>query len=118
MSRSSTKFEYKALAATTTELLWLQSLLFELHITLPSTPLVLCDNLNAKHLCHNLIYHAHTKHIKLDHHFVHDSMIKGVLDIQNLPTSDQLVDLLTKALGTSHCLSLRNKLMVLPLPSI
>jgi hypothetical protein len=72
VSRSSTKSEYKALANVTAELMWLQVLLKELRISLPSTARLSCDNLGATYLLANPIFHARMKHIEVDFHFVRE----------------------------------------------
>lgn len=43
VSRSSTEAEYRSLAHTAAELSWLQMLLHDLHILVPSTPVALCS---------------------------------------------------------------------------
>ncbi|GKA85304.1 putative RNA-directed DNA polymerase [Tanacetum coccineum] len=60
VSRSSTEAEYKALADTVAELTWLQALLNELGIRSSSTT----------YLSANPIFHARTKHVDIDYHFV------------------------------------------------
>ncbi|KAL3529025.1 hypothetical protein ACH5RR_008347 [Cinchona calisaya] len=47
VARSSTKAEYRSVAATTFELLWIKSLLQELHSSNHYTPLILCNNIGA-----------------------------------------------------------------------
>jgi hypothetical protein len=63
MSRSSTEFEYKALANATAEIMWIQTLLYELKISSPHTANVWCDNMGAKYLSSNPIFHGKTKYI-------------------------------------------------------
>lgn len=69
VSRSSTKSEYKALIATA-EIIWLQSLLGELGVFRSRVPCLWCDNLGATYLSTNPVFHAQTKHIEVDFHFV------------------------------------------------
>ncbi|GJR67015.1 putative RNA-directed DNA polymerase [Tanacetum coccineum] len=79
VSRSSTEAEYKALADTVTELTWLQALLNKLGIRSSSTPILWCDNLGATYLSANPIFHARTKHVEIDYHFVQEKVAQGDL---------------------------------------
>ena len=58
VARSSTKAEYRSIAATTAELRWVCSLLSELGIGLPNSPLVYCNNVGATQLSSNPIFHS------------------------------------------------------------
>ncbi|PNX94499.1 retrovirus-related Pol polyprotein from transposon TNT 1-94, partial [Trifolium pratense] len=60
VARSSTEAEYRSMANTTADLLWIQSLLHELHVPF-HTPTLLCDNLSAVSLAHNPVLHSRTK---------------------------------------------------------
>jgi hypothetical protein len=70
VSRSSTEAEYRSLSLTTAELFWLRMLLKELQISLPSPPVIWCDNSSALALASNPVFHARTKHIEVDVHFI------------------------------------------------
>jgi histone deacetylase 1/2 len=72
VSRSSMEVEYKALANATTELIWVESLLRELGVRLTERPCLWCDNLGATFLSANPVFHAGTKHIEIDFHFVRE----------------------------------------------
>lgn len=70
VARSSAESEYKALAHTSSEILWLHSLFAELgiHHHLPSV--IWRDNVSAAALASNPIFHARTKHFEVGLHFV------------------------------------------------
>jgi hypothetical protein len=70
VSRSSTEAEYKALANATTEIIWIQTLLEELRLTRHVAAMLWCDNLGATYLSANPVFHARTKHIEIDYHFM------------------------------------------------
>lgn len=114
VSRSSTESEYKALANASAELIWLQSLLWELGIHLPRAPLLHCDNIGATYLTLNPMFHARTKHIEIDYHFVRDRVTDKSLDVRFLSSKDQLADILTKPLVSQRFNLLKINLNVRP----
>ncbi|KAF5475573.1 hypothetical protein F2P56_007367 [Juglans regia] len=116
IARSSTKAEYKAVANTTCEVLWIQSLLRELGIFLQDPPKLWCDNLGATYLTVNPILHARTKHVELDYHFVRDRVAAKTLTVSFLSSKDQLADILTKPLSTARFQFLRSSLTLHPVP--
>ena len=99
ISHSSTEAEYKALANATAEVIWVQSLLDELGISQSRVPILWCDNIGATYLSANPVLHARTKHIEVDYHFVRDRVSKKLLDIEYVPTGDQVADGFTKPLS-------------------
>lgn len=72
VSRSSTEAEYKSMANATSELIWMESLLVELGIKLGRLPCLWCDNLGSTYLYENPVFHARTKHVEIDFHFVRE----------------------------------------------
>lgn len=112
VARSSTESEYRALAQLTAELTWLQGLLKEMKISIKGAPILWCDNLSASALASNPIYHARTKHIELDVHFIRDKVMQKQIEIRYVPSHDQVADCLTKGLSPSRFHFLINKLQV------
>jgi len=72
VSRSSTEAEYRALAHTAAEICWFGFLFRELGIPLQTAPCIYVDNLSAIHMAANPIFHARTRHIEIDYHFVRE----------------------------------------------
>jgi len=96
VTRSSIDAEYRSLATTTSETIWLLPLFKELFLPINAPPRLPCDNLGATHLSFNPVQHSRMKHIQIDLHFVRDMVQKKILNIHHVNTHDQLADLLTK----------------------
>ncbi|KAB2607785.1 hypothetical protein D8674_010953 [Pyrus ussuriensis x Pyrus communis] len=111
VSRSSTEAEYKALANAAADVAWIRLVLKDLHIFLPSAPLLHCDNLSTLALCSNPVFHTRIKHLDTDFHFVRERVQKGDLGVQYILTEAQVADILTKGLHSPlfvhHCTNLR-----------
>jgi hypothetical protein len=96
ISRSSTEAEYKVVANSTAEIMWIQILLKEIGIQTPKAGKLWCDNLGAKYLSSNPVFHARTEHIEVDYHFVRERVMRNLLQIDFVPTGDQIADGFTK----------------------
>ena len=110
--------EYQALSDATLETLWLRSLLQELWLPLPISPILWCNNIGATYLAENHVFHSRMKHVEIHYHFVRELVNSKQLWIGYVSTKDQLVDLLTKALPKQRFLHLKSKLHVLPTMSL
>nr|GEU56492.1 uncharacterized mitochondrial protein AtMg00810-like [Tanacetum cinerariifolium] len=99
VAQSSTEAEYKAVAATAAEILWLRSLLSEIGVYLSQTPIIYCDNLGATRLSANPVFHSRMKHLALAYHFVREQVQHGSLRVTHVSTGDHLADPLTKHLA-------------------
>jgi histone deacetylase 1/2 len=110
VSRSSTEAEYKAVANATAEVIWIQTLLYELGIQAPKKAKLWCDNIGAKYLSANPVFHARTKHIEVDYHFVRERVARRLLDIEYISTKDQVADGFTKPLAVRSLEMFKNNL--------
>jgi histone deacetylase 1/2 len=113
VSRSSTESEYKALANVTAELIWVQSLLQELGVPQARPPILWCDNIGATYLSSNPVFHARTKHIEVDHHFVRERVAQKLLHIKFISSKDQPADIFTKPLPLPQFSACRRNLSLL-----
>jgi histone deacetylase 1/2 len=100
VSRSSTEAEYKSLANATAEVMWVQTLLDELGVSQSKAAVLWCDNIGATYLSANPVFHARTKHIEVDYHFVRERVAQKLLDIRFIASGDQVADGFTKSLST------------------
>ena len=114
VSRSSTEGKYRSFAHTTTKLYWLRMLLKDLGVYLHHPPILWCDNISALALASNPIFHAHTKHIAVDYHFVQEKVLNRDMVIKYISTLDQLADIFTKGLPSPWFHALSYKLMGTP----
>ena len=103
VSCSSAEAEYRAMAATAREMVWLQSFVQDLGITTPMPMPMHCDNQAAIFIAGNLAFHERTKHIEIDCHFIRDKVLMGVISTPHVSSSDQIVDIFTKSIiGVSY----------------
>lgn len=89
-------------------------LLKELHISLSSPPTLWCDNSGALALASNPVFHARTKHIEVDVHFVREKVANRDIQLHYLSTLDQVADIFTKGHTADQFCFLRAKLKVVP----
>ena len=116
VARSSCESEYRAMANTAAEIIWLTHLLRELHVLSPDRPTLLCDNQSALFMSQNPVSHKRAKHIDLDYHFVRELVTSGKLYTKFVPTKLQVADIFTKSLPRTQFESFRDMLSLGPPP--
>lgn len=79
VARSSAEAEYRSLALTTCEVLWLQQLFKDLglHTLHPTT--IKCDNKAALSIVANPVHHERIKHVDMDCHFIREKQATGAI---------------------------------------
>ncbi|CAN6694593.1 unnamed protein product [Malus baccata var. baccata] len=110
VARSSTEAEYQSLANTAAELTWICKLLVDIAYKSPYIPQLWCDNVFALSLAKNPLFHARTKHVKLDYHYIREKVLAREGSVHYIGTEQQIADICTKALAKDQFHSLRNKL--------
>jgi hypothetical protein len=116
VAKSSTEAEYRSMALTVAEMYWLRMLFQELRVPLLHTPCLWVDNLGALSLSSNPVFHARTKHIEVDYHFIREKIFNRDLFARYISTHSQPSDIFTKGLSKTRFHLLRGKLMVASLP--
>ena len=77
------------MTTTAAEVVWIQQLLKNLHISSSSIPLLHCDNISAMALATNHVLHSKAKHIEVDCHFVRELVQQGTILLQFVSSAEQ-----------------------------
>jgi hypothetical protein len=97
---SSTEAEYKALCATTCEVVWLRRLLRDVGEEQRKATMIKCDNQSSIKLENNPIYHARTKHVDAQFHFVREKIQSNDVSLMYCNTCENVAfDIFTNCLG-------------------
>jgi len=101
VSRSSTEAEYIALTQGVKKSLWLQELLKDLGALKHRGEIhqIQCDNQGAIALTRNPEYHARTKHVDIQFHFIRQHVESNTIKLLYCPTHEMTADVFTKALA-------------------
>jgi hypothetical protein len=94
----STKAEYITAAHAAKEVIWLRQLLLEQKQKIEKATILYMDNLSAIAIAQNPEFHNRSKHIKIHHHFLRQKVDDEELELEYVPTGDQVADVLTKGL--------------------
>jgi hypothetical protein len=98
VARSSAEAEYRAMASTASELIWIKQLLEDMKFTYSEPTQMYCDNQAARHIASNPVFHERTKHIEVDCHFVREKVQARIIETPFVRSQEQITDILTKAL--------------------
>ena len=83
----------------------------DLGIFLRHPPTIWFNNLSALALATNPVFHARTKYVEVDYHFIREKVTNKNIQLHHISTDDQLANILTKALSSPRFLCRRTKLM-------
>jgi len=96
--RSSEEVEYRAMASTTCELVWLKQLLREIQFGDVTQMTLICDNQVGLHISSNPVFQEKTKHIEIDCHCIRENIESRDIKTEFVNSNDQLADIFTKSL--------------------
>ena len=95
---STTEAEYVAATHAAKKAIWLRHLLTELFGSIDAPTVLFSNSKLAICLAHDSHFHARTKHIDIQYHFIRYIIEVGTIKLVYCPTDDMTADALTKAL--------------------
>jgi hypothetical protein len=104
--------EYIAVSEASRELVWMRNLLAELDCTQREPSKLLCDNTAAVILSGDQAFHDRVKHLDVRYHWIRECVENGDITVTQIASSDNVADVLTKALPEPAFASLRGFLGV------
>ena len=104
------------MTSATCEAIWLRLILEDVETQQKQATKIQCDNQSSIKLAHNPVYHARSKHIELQHHFVRETIESQEIELIYCNTSENVVDIFTKSVGRIHFNDLRKKIVVVKNP--
>ena len=81
VSRSSAEAEYRSLASTVAEVIWLIGMFRELGVEIELPVNLHCDSKATLQIASNPVFHERTKHIDIDCHFIMVKIQSGLVHI-------------------------------------
>ena len=87
-----------ALTRAMKQILWMYSPMDEVGYPQPRPVILWNDNAGAVLLSKNTKHNAKVKHIAICYHYIRDRVSDGDIDVRHLPSTENLMDMLTKHL--------------------
>jgi hypothetical protein len=97
VSRSSAEAELRALATTTSEIVWVRWLLADLGVSCDAPTSILCDSTAAIQIANDPVKHELTKHIGVDASLTRSHCQQSTIHLEYVPSELQIADFFTKA---------------------
>ncbi|MBW0481426.1 hypothetical protein O181_021141 [Austropuccinia psidii MF-1] len=102
VSHSTTEAKYKSLSNVTKETTWLMNIINKIRLNFSFlNPILFNDNKGAIDLALSDANHSgfKTKHMDIKLHFIQELLKKGMMMLENVPTTSINADFLTKSVG-------------------
>ncbi len=107
---SSTEAEYMVMTHSRKEAVFLNHLFGDLAIPVSNSIPLLVNNQSVIALAENPIFPTRSKHIKVRHHWMHEKVGDGTIQLEYVPTTDQVTDIFTKPLNVEKFRKFRDVL--------
>ena len=118
VSLSTCEAEYRALSALGQQVIWVIRLAAGFQLQLPNVFPIFEDNQGTIQLARHPFAHGRTKHVSVKYHHVRELLANGTISIHYISTTEQLADLLTKALHGPQHTQLTMQLLHIPIITI
>lgn len=112
VSLSTMEAEYIAACEATKEALWIKQFLHDNERLCDDIITINIDNQSAIKFIKNPELHRRSKHIDVRYHFIRDKYANNDININYIPSKEQLADILTKVLSKELFFTLRAKIGV------
>ncbi len=109
VAQSSTEAEYMCMSDTTRQIVWIESLMFELQFPI-KTIFLCCDNQGAMFLSSNPAQEHRSKHIDIRYHYIRECVENEKVKLTYVPTNEQIADIMTKNLPYPKFVQFRMKM--------
>ncbi|KAM0961429.1 hypothetical protein ACFX2A_021177 [Malus domestica] len=110
VARSSTEAEYRSLAHISAEITWICKIFNDIAFPLSKVSVLWCENISTIFLTSNPIFHARTKHVEIDYHYIRELVLASLLFVRFVPSHNQIADIHTKSLSKAQFQLLKSKL--------
>ena len=88
MALSSTEAEYKAACFASCEAVWLRRIIWHMGVHQEDAIMLQCNNQSCMAIAKNLVFHAQTKHIEIQYHYVCELIEDGVMELVYCPIEE------------------------------
>ena len=107
VTASTMEAKYIRANEATREAIWIQQLLKELKQIFSTIPIQI-DNQSCIALAKNPEYHARSKHIDIQHHFIREQVKKKNVELFYCSTKEMIADIFTKPLAKKKLEKFKN----------
>ncbi|GJS78019.1 ribonuclease H-like domain-containing protein [Tanacetum coccineum] len=99
ISRSSAESDYRCLASTTCEIIWVIKVSKDLGVDGLLPVHLYCDSSSAISIVGNPVFHEKIKHFEIDLHLVREKVSDGVVKVLKVASASNVADIFNKSLG-------------------